>query len=111
MIGKKVIESKGLSLPIVGEMLKERKREGEELSYEQQQTLKYTQKYSKLTNAKAEKLMSDLQGIEGLTDEFRVKVIDVLPDNMDTLKLLVIKGKNVSQDKLDQILEIAKKYK
>lgn len=110
MIGKKVIESKPISLAEVDELLKDRKKDVEELSYEQSMTLKHARKFAKVTTAKSKKLFEELTQMQGLNDEFKVKLIDVLPKDMDTLKLLVPKNVPLSDEKLNEILGIIKKY-
>jgi len=110
MIGKKVIESKPVDLTQVDEILKERKKDVEELSYEQSLALKHAKKFVKITPAKARKLFEELSEVQGLTDESKVKLIDVMPKDMETLKLLVPKNAQLSDEKLTEILGIVKKF-
>lgn len=113
MIGKKVLASRSVTLSEVNELLKERKKEKgekEELNYEQDLTLKYSKKFGKLSLQKAQKLFAELSEIQGLSEDFRVKLVDILPKEIETLRVLVPKNQTVPEETLTQILEIIKKY-
>ena len=110
MIGKKMISAKNVPLFQVKEILAERHKEGE-LTYEQQQAFDYSKKFSKLTPAKGEKLLSELQSIDGLDDDFITKAIDIMPADLNTAKLLLYKGgASVSDETLKQVVEVVSKY-
>ena len=109
MIGEKILEQRPASLKEVEGLLVERKKE-KELTYEQDLTLKYAKKFSKLTDAKYKKLVKDLSSVEGLTDDLIVKIIDLVPADKHILNLLFEKH-DVSDDITKQILEILSKYK
>src|SRR3989338_8780042 len=104
MIGKKLISSKNAPLYEVKEILSDRNKEGE-LTYEQTQAFDYSKKFSKITPAKGEKLREELQAIEGLDEDFVTKAIDVLPTDVNTARLILYKGTNVSDDTLKQVVE------
>ena len=109
MIGKKLISSKNAPLYEVKEILSDRNKEGE-LTYEQTQAFDYSKKFSKITPAKGEKLREELQAIEGLDEDFVTKAIDVLPTDVNTARLILYKGTNVSDDTLKQVVEAVSKY-
>ncbi len=110
MIGKRQVSAKDVPLFEVKELLAERNKEGE-LTYEQQQAFEYSKKFAKVTPAKGEKLLSELQAIDGLDDDFITKAIDILPSDLDTAKLILVKGGAVVSDEtLKQVVEIASKY-
>lgn len=109
MIGEKIIEQRPASLKEVEELLIERKKE-KELTYEQDLTLKYAKKFSKLTDAKYKKIVKDLNSIEGLTDDLIVKIIDIVPADKNILDLLLEKH-TVSDEIRKQLLEVISKYK
>lgn len=109
MIGEKILEQRPASLKEVEELLAERKKE-KELTYEQDLTLKYAKKFSKLTTAKYKKIVKDLSSVEGLTDDLIVKIIDIVPADKNILDLLFEKH-SVSDETKKQILEITSKYK
>lgn len=108
MIGEKIIESRPVTLKEVDDLLSERKGE-KELTYEQDLTLKYSKKFSKLTDAKYKSIIKDLSAVEGLTHELIVKIVDILPADKNILALILEK-QNVSEDSRNQILEIANKH-
>jgi len=110
MIGKKVLESRSVPLSEVTELLKERKKESKELTYEQDLTLKYVKKFGKLTPSKTTKILKELAEIQGLSEDFRVKISDILPKEIETLRLLVPRNQTVPEETLKQILDIVKKY-
>jgi DNA-directed RNA polymerase subunit F len=109
MIGKKVISTKNIPLCEVKEILSERQKQGD-LTYEQQQALDYSKKFSKLTPSKAEKLAEELRQIEGLDEDFIIKALDILPTDLDTARLIAYKSGAINEDKLKQVVELASKY-
>ncbi|MEM4256867.1 MAG: RNA polymerase Rpb4 family protein [Candidatus Diapherotrites archaeon] len=109
MIGKKLISIKPLSLFEVKEILSERAKQGE-LRYEQAQALEYAKKFSKLAPSKAEKLKQELSTIQGLDEDFICKVLDILPPDIETAKLISVKQGSVSEESLKQVVEVVAKY-
>jgi DNA-directed RNA polymerase subunit F len=109
MIGKEIIDKKPVSLVKIKEILKERNKEGE-LTYEQKTTYDYVKKFAKLTAAKQKKLLADLQSIEGIEEAFALKISDVLPDNLEVLKLMAHKNSKASEDDLKKAFDVVKKY-
>ncbi|MFH1239719.1 MAG: hypothetical protein V1672_00715 [Candidatus Diapherotrites archaeon] len=109
MIGEKILEQRPASLKEVDDLLVERKKE-KELTYEQDLTLKYAKKFSKLTDAKYKKIVKDLSSVEGLTDDLIVKIIDIVPADKNILDLLLEKH-TISDEAKKQILEITSNQK
>ncbi len=109
MIGEKVIESKPVSLYEVKQTLSERKKD-KELTYEQDITLKYAKQFSKLTKAKYEKLLKELDAVEGLDKELKVKLLDIVPVSREQVKVLVPKNVELSEELTSQLAEICAKY-
>ena len=109
MIGKKLVSQKNVPLFEMKEILAERSKEGE-LNYEQQQAFDYSKKFSKVTPAKGEKLLKELRAVEGLDEDFITKVVDVLPADIDTARLVSFKGSELDDAKLKQGVEITSKY-
>lgn len=107
MIGKKLLASKPVTLSDVKEYLKERSEQGE-LTYEQNLTNDYVKKYAKLAKTKAAKLFEQVMAIEGINEEIAVKIVDLMPQNLDVLKLLVPKGAKVKEEDLQAILKAVK---
>lgn len=92
------------------EILKERVKEKEEASYEQDMSLKYIEKFSKLSPSKAQKLVEDLKEIEGVDETFAVKIADVMPETMEVLQLLLTKNSKIKESDLEKIFDLVKKY-
>jgi len=107
MMDEKVLSVKPISLVKVKELLKELAKEGE-LTYEQSLTLKYADKFSKISRPKADKLVAELMEIEGMTDEIAIKITDLLPQNTEVISLIIGKNTKVSDESLDKILKLVK---
>lgn len=107
MIGKKLLASKPITLAEVKEYLKERSEQGE-LTYEQNLTNEYVKKYAKLPKTKAAKLLEELNAVEGMNEELAVKIVDLMPQTLDVLRLLISKGVKVKEDDLQVILKAVK---
>ena len=110
MIGEKVLEHKPVTLAEVKQLLSERKKE-KDLSYEQDLTLKYSKKFSKLSLAQAEKLVSELKGMGGLDNETIVKIVDFLPQKKEVLQLILPKEVVLDEASMQKILDLCKKLK
>lgn len=108
MIGKKVISEENVPLFKVKEVLAERNKEGE-LSYEQQAAFDYSKKFTKLTPVKGEKLLKELKEIEGLDEDLVTKLVDIVPFDLETARLILHKG-DLDEDKLKQVVDITSKY-
>lgn len=108
MIGKKILEENNVPLHEVKTILSERNKDGE-LSYEQQAAFDYSKKFAKITPAKGEKLMKDLQAIEGLSEDLLTKIIDLVPADLESVQLILYKSE-LGDDTAKQILEITSKY-
>ncbi len=109
MIGKKLISSKPLPLYEVKNILSEMAKNGE-LRYEQAQSLEYAKKFCKLTESKGEKLKKELSEIQGLDEDFICKVLDILPPDIETARLINPKQGSISEESLKQVVEVVSKY-
>ena len=114
MIGKKINYSKIVPLFEVKEMVKERldqNDKGIEPTYEQNLVSDYSKKFVKVTPAKGKKLLEDLKKLEGVSENFAIKIVDILPEDLDEINLLVPKQEKVDESKLKDVIELVKKYK
>lgn len=109
MIGKRVVLTENVPLFAVKETLAERNKEGE-LTYEQQQAFDYSKKFAKIAPSKGEKLLKELQAVEGLDADFIAKTVDILPQDIEVARLIPYKGSNIGDDKLKQVVELVSKY-
>ncbi len=108
MIGEKVLDQKPIALAEVKQLLSERKKD-KDLSYEQDITLKYAKKFSKLSLTQAKKLVSELKGMGNLDDETIVKIVDFLPVKKEILQLLLPKEVVLDEASMQKIIELCRK--
>jgi len=107
MIEKEIIETKEIPIFQVWELLNERKKAGD-LNYEQELAFKYAQKFKKLAGSKVDKLLKQLDEVPELTLNLKIKIIDILPEDLLTLKLLIPKGIAIDDAKLEEIVKLVK---
>ncbi len=89
--------------------LKKRKGEEEELAYEQSQALEHAEIFSENTPAKTKKLIDELKKNEKLPVETVIKIADIMPKNVSTLKAILIKDKvELSDEELEGVLKLTK---
>ncbi len=108
MIGKKIVSMNYLPVFEVKEMLKARSEEGE-LTYEQNLAHEYAKKISKISKSKGQKLLGELKEIAAIDEAFAVKLVDIMPDSLEKLRLLVPKNFKGADEDLNQALELVKK--
>ena len=109
MIGEEFISRKPATLVEVKELLKARKKE-KELTYEQEQTYKYASAFAKITLKQREKLFSELVKLDTVSDVLAVKIIDLMPGEIEAIKLIPDKSEGASEENLAKALEIIRKY-
>lgn len=109
MIGEELLSRKPLTLSKVKNLLKKRKEESE-LTYEQEETLKYASTFCKVTKKQRDKIMEELLKLETINEELAVKIIDLLPQEIEIMRMLPEKKDEVKEEDLVAALEIIKKY-
>lgn len=110
MIGKELLSKKPVSLSHVKDMLSSRDYTTKESTYEQTQTLDYATKFAKLSKDKAESLFNNLLNVDGMTEEMAVKIVDFLPEDLESMKMLLTKPGSVPDSALSEALELTKKH-
>jgi len=107
----KVLETKPASLYEVKEVLKSRKGD-KELNYEQDLTMKFVEKFAKLTEKQTADLLEGLAEISFLKDNeiLRYEVANLIPTRVEQLQLVIPKGVTPSEDELKQVIELTKKF-
>jgi len=107
----KVLSMKPVSLHEVRETLKARK-EIKELTYEQEQTMKYVEKFGKLTEKQTESLLADLAEIEFLKEkeELLFEIANVLPTRVEQVQLMLPKDVTATEDDLKKVVTATEKY-
>ncbi len=107
MIGKGVEGEQLASLNEVLETLEERKK-SRELTYEQQLAYDHVKKFATGTKTKEEKLKKVLKET-GMSDKAMVKILDIMPKNIMTLKqILAHENRTFDDAELAKILASVK---
>ncbi len=96
MIGKGVQGGEQASLNEVLEILEQRKKD-KELTYEQQLAYEHVKKFATGTKANTEKLKKSLKEA-GLSDKAVLKVLDIMPKNIMTLKQILAHENRTFED-------------
>lgn len=113
MIGKEILESKPLSIPEVRELLEriEESNKDFEMTTQQRIVYEYVKKFSKIAPDKAREMLEELSKL-GLPREICVKIVDIMPEDLDDLRTILGKS-SYAADKnlLENILEIVSRYR
>jgi len=116
LIKMKIIEKKLITLSRVREILLKREKEaieGEPMTDEQKRLLNYTSKFSKLSAKDAKDLQKKLTELNlGLSEAQIVKIVDVLPKNVDEVRAIFSKDEKFAYtaDELKQIVDSVAQY-
>jgi DNA-directed RNA polymerase subunit F len=103
---KKIYHSEPISVPEVRELLIERAKEGEELSYMQRIALEHAQLTSRISAEVAKNLIEDLKESFRLTDKGCITLANFIPDTVDEIRQLLGKeASTLETETLEQILE------
>jgi DNA-directed RNA polymerase subunit F len=106
----KVIETKPVSMAEAKDILSSREKK-KELSYEQKLALEHLNKFTKLSQEQAKKLLEELSGVLRMSQETMVQILNFLPKNADELRMIFSREKfSLKEDELNKILEIIKKH-
>ena len=82
-----------------------------ELGEFQRRTLDYTRRFSKLPADKASKLVEQLSSDLQLDRNDAIQIVNTLPQTIEELRaVLTVKGRFVSTEQLNGILQIMKRY-
>ncbi|HDQ59672.1 MAG TPA: hypothetical protein ENN30_00595 [Candidatus Woesearchaeota archaeon] len=109
MVEYKVIKEKFIPVSEAKEILSKE----EELEYEQKLALEHAKKFGKIKKENVEKIIEELNALENrkLKEEYIMKIIDLLPKDMEDLKTAVSGSPMAFKDEdLEPVLEILKKY-
>lgn len=119
MIGKKVIDTKPITISEAKEILMKQVDEkadennevdGHQFTYEQNLTIDYVSKFALLDADDARELVTKLE--EFLTPNQAVKVVDLMPEDLDDLRLIFAKERgNYDTDVLQNILDLLDQYR
>ncbi len=119
MIGKKVIDSEPITISEARDILMEKVEEkadennevdGHQFTYEQNLTIDYVNKFALLPAEDAAELRGKLE--EYITPVQAVKVVDMMPEDLDDLRLIFAKERGIIEtDTLEKILELVDQYR
>ena len=77
----------------------------------QKAALDHAQKVSTISLEDANKIIEEVSQIEEVTDAIAVKIADILPKYPEDVRAIFSKERiNLSNDKINQIIEIVEKY-
>ena len=108
-MARKILEGKTITNPEARAILEKVKED--ELGEFQRRTLEYARKFSKLPSDKAAKLTDDLCSKLQLDRNDAIQIVNCLPQTVEELRaVLTVKGRFVSTEQLNGILEIMKRY-
>ncbi len=119
MIGKNVIDTEPITISEAREILMKKVEEkvdennevdGHQFTYEQNLTIEYANKFALLDAEDAKELRTKLE--EYLTPAQAVKVVDIMPIDLDDLRLIFTKERgNFETDVLEKILDLVDQYR
>ena len=110
MIGKGAYEIRPATLAEVTRILEKRQGTVGEFGFEQQTTLDYAKRFSRLKLSDAQELQSELEKL-GLKPETAVKIADILPINRAQLQLILAKDKvDLAEKKVTELEELVAKH-
>jgi DNA-directed RNA polymerase subunit F len=84
----------------------------ENLDQFQRRSLDYAAKFSKVDAEAAEKLLSELEGKEGVEGEEAVQIVNCMPKSIQELRVFLAGGRRIVETaKLESILSLLDKYR
>jgi DNA-directed RNA polymerase subunit F len=99
-------DSKPVTVSEARSILAKRKEEQAELGYEQNQALEHAERFARHDPDKARKLVEKISKIGKMSTELAVKITDVHPTTVASLKAIVSKDKiELSEEEADKILK------
>jgi len=109
MVEIDIIEQRPVSLVEVKEMLETAKKTIKELNFRAEKVSNYLADNVSIDKNKYKELYEKLSKLEKLRDRLIVKILDVMPEDIDTLKTLFT-GEAISLkgEELKQILDVLK---
>ena len=119
MIGKKVIDTKPITISEAREILMQKVEaktddneeiDGHQFTYEQNLTIDYVNKFALLSAEDAKELVSKLE--EYISTPQAVKVVDLMPEDFDDLRLIFAKDRgSYDTETLQNILDLLDQYR
>lgn len=103
----RIVSSKPITTAEVLSVLEERKKDEEELGYEQANALDHAEKFAKCDRKKAEGILKKVKAASPKIDEeTAVKIVDVMPRSEETLKAILLKNKiEISEEEIKDLMK------
>ncbi len=93
------------------EILSKAEKEKKELNFLQKKSLEILKKFKKISAEKAKKMFEELSKIEKLRTSHIVSIINLMPEDLDDLRVALHKDYNLlDENEKNKILEIVKKF-
>lgn len=103
---KEINESEPISIPQVRELLIQRAKDGDELSYMQRIALEHAQLTSRISATAAENLVSELVEKFRISNKGAITLANFIPSTVDEIKQLLGKEATFETDTFDEILQV-----
>ncbi len=113
MSSVKILEEVPVALVHLKEDLQRIKKRDEELNFRANKTEEYLNTFSTMKSSDAEELFSKLKelGLPRVRDDHLVKIIDLLPSNVDELKTVMSAySVTISTDNAKKIVDLVAEY-
>jgi DNA-directed RNA polymerase subunit F len=96
---------------IMEEIVKKR-QEKVDLLFETRRTLRHLKTFSKLSADEAKKLVKELLKLPQVgKPEIAIKIADIMPKVADEVRAIYMKERMLTNEEIEQILEIVEKYR
>lgn len=106
----KIIETNPVSMPEARAILAKREKAGE-MNYEQKLALEHLNKFTKISEKDAKKIIEEVGVILKTSPETMAQIINILPKNPDEIRMIFSREKfSLKEEEIKQILEVVSKY-
>lgn len=113
MSNEKLIQERPITLAELGDDLTKLEKEEKELNFRSNKAKAYIKAFIKTTKKQSEELNKKIQelSIPRLKERQIVKIIDLLPKDLDDLKMIFVgETTTVSDENMKKILDVVKEY-
>lgn len=94
------------------EEIAKKRQEKADLLFETRRALKHVRTFSKLSAENAKKLVDELLKLPQVGKrELAVKIADIMPKVADEVRTIYIKERTLSNEEIEQILEVVDKFR
>jgi DNA-directed RNA polymerase subunit F len=109
----KIINERPITMTELAEDLATLEKEGVELNFRSNKAKTYLNNFKKVTIEQVEEITKKIEELEvpRLKDRHMVKIIDILPQNLDEIRMIFTgETTTVADENLKKILDIVKEY-